>query len=120
MFKTLTFNTRKPGMSMEEYIKRYEEGHAPLAAKYLANAVFYSRRYVTPQTNPTRGGETEIDFDSVTELWFNSREDYEAAMAYLSRPDIRAIFSADEEALFDRDKIRLVAVEEFETKLPKL
>lgn len=117
MIKSLTFLKRKAGITPEQFRKHYEEVHAPLASNYMPTATRYFRRYITAEANPTVGNVTSLDIDVITELWFETREDFEKTMAIFASPEVRAIIAADEENLFDRDHIKLVTVTECETEL---
>ena len=52
----------------------------------------------------------ELDFDVITETWFEDRSVFEKVAGYLSRGELPADVLADEERLFDRSKSRFVAV----------
>ena len=70
MFKAIILLKRREDMSASEFERWWLRDHAPLAAK-LPNV----RRIVF---NLTEDGSA---FDGVSELWFDSREDFEAAYA---------------------------------------
>lgn len=114
MFKVLIFLKRKPGLSLEAFRDYYENVHAKLALKHPGAMKRYIRRYVRPFPNVITGAVEELDFDVVTECWFESK----AAFAEGALPDdIRAEIAADEERVFDRPKTRFVTVSEVETDL---
>lgn len=117
MFKTMTLLKRRPGMSLEEFRRYYEENHAPLGLSLMPQARRYMRRYVVPVAYPTTGKSGEPDFDVVTEVWCENRESYEALLAHISRPEIMSLIIEDERKLFDRSKTRLLAVEECESRI---
>jgi uncharacterized protein (TIGR02118 family) len=114
MFKMLIFLKRKPGMSREAFREYYENVHVKIALKHPGQMKRYMRRYVRPLPNPLTGEVEEMDFDVVTECWFDSKEAFAAS---LMPDDIRAEIAADEENVFDRSKIRYVTVSEAETDL---
>jgi EthD domain len=117
MFKTLTFLKRAPGMSVEAFRDYYESQHARLGEKYLTNAKRYMRRYLTPLIDPMSGVAIGFDYDVVTEVWFASRAEFDAAMLELGKPDILSVIEADEHFLFDRGMSRLVSVDECESDM---
>ncbi|OGO04678.1 MAG: hypothetical protein A2Y91_06980, partial [Chloroflexi bacterium RBG_13_54_8] len=77
MIKAISIHKRKPGMSIEEFQKHYEEIHVPLGLKYFPALKGYRRNYVV---HPPGG--RELDFDVITEYWYDSMEDYQAAMEF--------------------------------------
>jgi hypothetical protein len=118
MFKTLTLLKRRPDLSMEEFIHRYETGHSRLGERLLRGAAtHYVRRYLYPVSNPETGAVEEGDHDVAMEIWFPDRATWEVTMARLSTPEIMAEIVADEETLFDRSRNRFVLVEERESDL---
>jgi EthD domain len=113
MIKTLAFLTRKPGMSREAFIERYETQHAPLGVRVMPTAKRYIRRYV----KPVGEGYPVPDFDVITEAWFEDTTAYTRAMDALMKPDTAALIAEDEEQQFDRSKMHFAVVEEHETQL---
>ncbi len=99
MIKSMTLIKRKPGLSREEFIKHYEEVHAPLALKHFPTFKRYVRNYVI-----TLPGAEEPEFDCITEIWFG---DIEGAMAVTEalgdyKTEIGRVFLDDEEKFMDR------------------
>lgn len=115
MFKTVTLLKRRPDMSFEEFRSYYEANHAPLGITLMPQARRYIRRYVTPLPYPTTGEVAKPDFDVITEVWCDSRSDYEKMLAHLAEPEIAALIVEDEERFLDRSKTKLLFVEECET-----
>ena len=101
MFKAVCLIRRKPGMTREAFIARYENGHAVLCAKLIPGMTHYVRRYVSPADTVLYPGAEALDFDVVTELWFESRADYEASMRSLDDPVAAQTLADDERELFD-------------------
>jgi uncharacterized protein (TIGR02118 family) len=110
MIKAISLLKRKPGISLEEFSKHYEEVHVPLAMKHFPFKR-YARNYVT-------GGAEELGFDCVTEVWFETMEDCEAAAAF-STSEAYKVISDDEEKFMDRDRIVAFIVEERVTERKK-
>jgi hypothetical protein len=117
MFKAVCLIRRKPDMSMVDFIDRYENGHAVLCATLIPNMVKYIRRYVTAGDVVRYEGAPALDFDVVTELWFDSRETYDEAMASLQDSTKAALLAKDERELFEMTSIRRFVVEERESNL---
>ena len=117
MFKTVCLLKRKPGMSLEDFKDYYETHHKRFGEQYLPKSARFMRRYLYPVTNPMTGETPELDYDVITETWFENREDWEAAMAVYAEPALAAEIAEDEEKLFDRTKINFCIVEECESEL---
>ena len=104
MIKAMSFVSRKPGLSREEFIRHYEDAHAPLAMQH-----FPFKRYV--RNYGMDGQAEELGFDCITEVWFETMEDCQAAAEFSASEDYRVI-SEDEERFMDRGKIVAFLVEE--------
>lgn len=83
----------------------YENQHSQLAKKTgakpaIPNAVRYVRRYLVPETNPVTGEVHDPGFDCIMEIWWNSREDFEASQRIISDPARLPLTKADEANLF--------------------
>jgi hypothetical protein len=105
MFKQICFFRKRPDMSMDEFLDYYETQHTQLAKKMgarpaLPNAVRYVRRYLTPERNPVTGEIHDPGYDCIMEIWWNSREDFEASQRIISDPARLPMTKADEERLF--------------------
>lgn len=112
MIKTITFLKRKAGMTPEEFRSYYEANHVPLIEQNLPMISHYMRRYFTPAFNPTLGSVTELEYDAVNELWFESQEDFDALLAAASASPLKEIIAKDEAQFLDRDSIQSVIVSE--------
>ncbi len=82
--KQVSMMKRRPDLSMDEFINYYENHHARIGEALFAKARRFVRRYVQPQKNPLTGETVELDFDVIMEIWWDTREDYEEAMAALA------------------------------------
>ena len=112
MIKMIVLLKRKAGLTRDQFIARYEGGHAKLAEKHLTNAVRYVRRYLEPLPELFTGDTIEPEHDVITEVWFENQEQYEIAMKRLAQPEVVAEIVEDEESLFERDKHRVFMVDE--------
>jgi len=117
IFKILIFLKRRPGMSLEAFRDYYEGVHAKIGEKYAAGVRRYVRRYVQPVPHPLPGVTEEMDFDVITELWFDDRAIFENVLNFASRGELPAEVVADEERLFDRSKSRYATVIEIASEL---
>jgi hypothetical protein len=104
---------RRAGMSRDEFREYYEERHAPLGLSYIPSEIVANqRRYLEPFTNPTDSDSEAVeDFDVITELSFESRDQLEAAMQRLADPEAAEIMGKDEMNLFDRPATRVFIVD---------
>ncbi|MBS1677733.1 MAG: EthD domain-containing protein [Actinobacteria bacterium] len=104
MYKTVWLLRRNPAMTREEFVEYYETKHSKLVG-HFDGVVKYFRRYPEEGKSlaerSTPGG---VDFDVVMELWFESREAFDAAH---ERGGADADFwreaAEDERRLFDVD-----------------
>ncbi len=120
MFKVLTFLKRKSGLSMDQFIKEYESGHAKLGEQILAgNAVRQFRRYLYPYQHALSGdsGVAEPDYDAIMEMWFEDEAQCARTMGLLANADnLDAIIDSGNE-IFDRSKLSIFSVVESEADL---
>src|ERR1700758_5087651 len=87
MIKSVSLLTRKAGLSHEQFVKHWLEGHAPLAP-----AVPGLRRYVQAPIvgERTRPGipATDVEVDGVAETWYDDLAAMERANA---SPEAKAL-----------------------------
>ena len=117
-YKILLFMKRRPGMTCEAFREYYEKHHVPLCEKYTSSGVRrYVRRFLAPQPNPQTGATEELQFDVITELWFEDEATFRGTVKYLATGVLPDEVVADEKRLFDRDKTRMATVVECESAL---
>jgi EthD domain len=121
MFKVMMLLKRKPGLSLEEFIERYERDHVPAVEKYASHIQHYARHYLHPGSHVLHGDiVVEPEYDVITELWYDNRAAFEEQQLSLrGRPDTVATVIADEESLFDRGRSRTVFVEDHVSTLDR-
>jgi hypothetical protein len=105
MFKQLCFFRKRPDMTMEEFMDYYENQHSQLSLKMglkpaIPNATRYVRRYLAPEKNPVTGEVHDSGYDCLMEIWWNSREDFEASQRLIASPERLPHTMADEKNLF--------------------
>jgi len=105
MIKGMSLIKRKPGLSREEFSKHYEEVHVPLALRHFPFKRYVRNYVITPP------GVEEPDFDCITEVWFDTMEDCQAA-AEFSVSEGYQVISEDEDRFMDRSRIVAFLVEE--------
>lgn len=99
MIKRVAFIKAREGMSRAAFRHHYENVHAPLGMRLFPMFLEYRRNYLDDVTRRPDGAEGSFGYDAVNEIVFASREDYDAYLALIARPDIRGQIEADE-ALF--------------------
>jgi ketosteroid isomerase-like protein len=119
MFKVMMLLKRKPGLSLEEFVQRYESEHVPAVEQHASHMRYYARHYLHPGSHVVHGDIVqEPEYDVITELWYDDRRAFEAQQQSLrERPDAVAAVAADEETVFDRTKSRTVYVEDHVSNL---
>lgn len=118
-YKILMFMKRRPGMSLAEFQDYYENRHVPLCSKYLSGVSRYQRRFLTPHPNPETGATDELEFDVITELWFEDESVFRGTVKYLATSVMPDDVVNDEKQLFDRARTRMATVVECESDLAK-
>jgi hypothetical protein len=114
-YKILLFMKRRPGMTREAFQDYYENHHVPLCLKYTSGVSRYIRRFLTPHPNPETGVSDELEFDVITELWFDNEATFKGTVKYLETSIMPDEVVEDETRLFDRPKMRMATIVEHET-----
>lgn len=70
-FKITFFTQKKPGLSQQEFVDLVLNQHVPLVLQ-IPNLRGYVQNFVEPGSNP--------EIDLVTEIWFDSLEDFQSGM----------------------------------------
>jgi uncharacterized protein (TIGR02118 family) len=110
MVKAIALIKRRAGLSREEFVRHYEDVHAPLILKHLPTVRRYARNYVTSLVVAPTCAE-ELDFDCITELWFDDMEGYKA-MTRVRSSAAGKVIEDDEETFLDRSKLFFFLVSE--------
>ena len=103
MFKFVVMLKKRQDLSFEAFRDHYERIHAPLALGMMPRVRRYARKYVQAEPG-RRPAQINPDVDVITEVWFDSRADYEATMAELKGSPDLARLAADEPNLFDTSR----------------
>jgi uncharacterized protein (TIGR02118 family) len=112
MVKLICFLKRKPGMSFEDFVKHYETVHKPLVDSMNPGFRKYARRYIKPQANRVYSGQGESPYDVITEMWFDSQEDYDRGIGRMASDENAAAIAADSEKMFDMTKAHFFTIAE--------
>jgi len=110
--KSIALLRRRADLDRDAFIDYYETRHVPLIRSLLPGIVEYRRNFTLFDGAYVNEGAAPFDFDVVTELWFESRAAYDAAMAKVADPEIGQRIAEDEENFLDRSGTRMFLVEE--------
>ncbi len=114
MIRLIGLMTRRAGMTHEAFRDYYETKHRLIGEKYLAGgACHYMRRYLSA-TDPS----VAPIYDCILEVWYPNDAAMQATSARLALPVIAAEIAADEEQLFDRDKMLFYLADDVVSELP--
>ena len=102
--KAIAMLARRPDLSEAEFVRYYEERHAPLILSIAPQIRDYRRNYLHREGAILAEGTRPPDFDVVTELWFDDEAAFAAAMTAFTDPVNAARIARDEENVFDRSR----------------
>lgn len=112
MVKCIALLRKRADISKEAFIAYYETRHAPLITRLLPDILEYRRNFIDLDGAFLFPGAAPIDFDVVTEIWFEDQAAYDRFVARSAEPDIAQQIAEDEENLFDRSATRMFLVDE--------
>ncbi|MFB9051329.1 EthD domain-containing protein [Sphingobium indicum] len=124
MFKLLVSMRRKPGMSLDEFIRYYEEKHAPLARRILPPIGVYRRNYIRADdpllasVGDGRASAASADFDVITEAIYPTRAHAEAGIQAFFDADIMQVIRADEDEFVEAGSVKMYVVEVHQSAIP--
>ncbi len=104
--KAIALLKRKQGLSREDFIRHYEEVHAPLIVEKSTGLKRYVRNHVTPLEDI----ENELGFDCITELWYEDLEAYKTSVSTWGT-EAGKVIRDDEDSFLDRGKIAFFLVD---------
>lgn len=117
MPKIVVLLRRRADLTREQFIEYYETRHVPLIHELLPGFSRYVRNYVVHSTLSTAaqlpGDTPEPYFDVITELWFDTPDDYARYRAAARDVSIGARIQADEMNFLDRSVRQKFEVDEF-------
>jgi uncharacterized protein (TIGR02118 family) len=112
MVKLVCLMKRRIGMTFQDFVNHYETKHRPLVLSFNPNARRYARRYIKPQANRVYSAEGESPYDVITEIWFDTQEDFDRGIGRIATEEAAAAIAADSEKLFDMSKAHFFTVVE--------
>ena len=122
MFKQICFFRKRPDMTMEAFMDYYENQHSQLSkragrAPSLPGAQRYVRRYLVPEKNPVTGTVIDPGYDCIMEIWWNSRDEFEASQRIISDPERLPAIKEDELNLFATHDNPVCSVVEYDSPM---
>lgn len=112
MFKCVALLKRKDSLPVADFIEYYETRHAVLIQQLLPGLLEYRRNYVNTDGAFMAPKPGPLDFDVISEFWFEHRAAYDAFVARATEPETAKLIASDEENLFDRSMTRMFIVDE--------
>jgi len=119
MPKLIALIFKQPQLSAEAFRAYYEANHAPLVRRLLPMIGRYTRSYL-PAEPETPGREDLVNFDVLTELWFESDADLEAFWKRIREPEVIAAIREDESHFLISDRTVMYTVIEAGTDESRL
>ncbi len=100
----------------------YENQHSQLSkrmgrAPSLPGAQRYVRRYLVPEKNPVTGQIHDPGYDCIMEIWWNSRDEFEASQRIISDPARLPAIKEDETNLFASHDNPVCTVVEYDSPM---
>lgn len=105
MIKNVGLIPRRADLNRAAFRDYYESRHAPLALKHLRSFRRYVRNHVVAAS------PADPPFDALSEFWYDTAEDLEAVVAFLTSP-AGDVLRDDEARFMNRAGVRIVRVAE--------
>jgi len=112
MVKLVCLMKRRAGISFDDFVELYETRHRPLVLSFNPNPRRYARRYIKPQANRVYSVPGESPYDVITEIWFDSQEEFDRGIGRMATEEAAAAIAADSQNLFDMTKAQFFTVVE--------
>jgi uncharacterized protein (TIGR02118 family) len=125
-FRVVLFACRKAGLTRQEFKHRYETVHVPLVKKMTGNLfpLSHTRRYISRQDTTPNDGQAEavdvaelisgdaadVQYDVITEMAFDTREDFYKFTGTLNEPDNVAKIQGDCAGFLDTTRVPTMIV----------
>jgi len=114
VFKVLSYLVKRAGMTTDEFVDHYENRHVPLILSLAPPPVVYKRHYLR-RGDAANVGETDIDWDVVTEQVFADRAAFRSWIDAVRLGDAGDLVAADEARFLDRSRTRACVVDDYVT-----
>lgn len=110
--KVVAMLRKRADISREDFIRYYEENHAPLILSLLPGIVEYRRNFAVFEGAFVNDAAAPFDFHVLTEIRFRDRAAYDEAMKVAADPAVAKRIADDEANFLDRSGTRMFVVEE--------
>jgi len=104
MIKEIALIKKKQGLSTEEFRRYYEEIHAPMMKRFCPTIKRYARNYVVRNLQV----KEEVDFDCVTEVWYDDMEGFNALVKIYTGDEGKPIHESEEKFMDSKPAVVLV------------
>ena len=121
MIKCIALVSRLPHLDRDAFKDYYETRHAPMIPSLFPMMATYARDYPKVRNfRPPEGQSVDdvINFDAITIMTFNSREDFDAYKQVFKDEAVMRRIQEDEAKFLDGSKTRLFVVDECVSDLP--
>ncbi len=89
MIKRISLLTRKAGMTRDQFTRHWLEVHAPLA-RPVPSLTRYVQSHIVEEFRGPDIPTSPVEVDGIAELWFESRESMEGALASPEMKELHA------------------------------
>ena len=104
MIKKYNFLVRKEGMSHEEFVREWTEGHAALVKKFPGMARYVQHYWAEPGPRWSTRPTADIEFDGIAETWFENAE----VMERCGQSQEQAVAGANTNRFISKSKVFLM------------
>jgi hypothetical protein len=112
LFKVIALLAIRPDLTKAQLVDYYETRHAKLIWSKFPWIIEYRRNFIDLDGAIIAPAAKALDFDVITELWFEDRAGYQRMLDDHANTDVGQIIADDEANCFDRSKTRFFVVEE--------
>lgn len=125
MFKLIITIKKKKGLTLEEFIRHYDEQHIPLCKRIMPPLHLHRRNYILTDhpfynyVGDNRAtSSTEPPFDVITEAFYETEEDARQSMDALFNGDTRRQIMEDEANFCEPGGVNFYVVKVHQTAIP--
>ncbi|KAJ5412996.1 hypothetical protein N7465_005301 [Penicillium sp. CMV-2018d] len=119
VYRVIVFASRKPTITHEEFKARYEQ-HMRMVAEICGDAapLSHTRSYLKHDAESTPillAGSVNEAYDAVVTMSFEDEAAFGRFCLALNTPEAKAMIEADEAGFWDRERMKVMVVEETKT-----
>lgn len=113
----ILFITKQARLTDKEFQDYYETTHAPLSRRLFPMVGDYRRNFIDKTALIWREGENLPTYDVITEMSFDTLEDYQSFRQEIARPEVISQVRADEANFLETQAPRRLIVIEGDKSL---